>query len=109
MLLASFTTLHLVSNLHFILKSKYKFRWTRPQPVKPSFVTLTYGSQNVNQTDSLYQTINGLVGNVDWGESLSVVAYEFLGLNSSGARRRAASKWLAMELNFPRLSYQQMF
>ena len=32
--------------------------------------------------DSLYQTVNGLVGNVDWGESLVVVACEFPGLNT---------------------------
>ena len=43
---------------------------------------LTYGSRTVNRTDSLYQTINELVGNVDCGESLTVVAYEFLGLNT---------------------------
>ena len=47
--------------------------------------------------DSLYQTVNGLVGNVDWGESLTVVACEFPGLNRIGARRRAASAWLAVE------------
>ena len=46
------------------------------------FVTLTYGSRTANWTDSLYQTVNGLVGNVDWGESLIVFAYEFWGLNS---------------------------
>ena len=49
----------------------------------PFFVTLTYGGQTVNWTDSLYQTVNGLVGNVDWGESLTVVACEFPGLNTS--------------------------
>ena len=31
--------------------------------------------------DSLYQTVNGLVGNVDWGESLTVVSCDFPGLN----------------------------
>ena len=31
---------------------------------------------------SLYQTVNGLVGNVDWGESLTIVACEFPGLNN---------------------------
>ena len=46
------------------------------------FVTLTYGSWTVNRTDSPYQIVNGLVGNVDWGESLTVVAYEFQGLNT---------------------------
>ena len=51
--------------------------------------------------DSLHQTVNGLVGNVDWGESLTVVACEFWGLNSFGARRRAASVWLAEETRFP--------
>ena len=62
-----------------------------------------------NRMDSLHQTINGIVGNVDWGESLTVVACEFPGLNSFGARRRAASKRLAVELNFLKSSYQQMF
>ena len=46
------------------------------------FVTLTYGNRTANRMDSLYQTVNGLVGNVDWGESLSVVSYEFPGLNT---------------------------
>ena len=32
--------------------------------------------------DSLYQTVNGLVGNVDWGESLTVAACEVPGLNT---------------------------
>ena len=45
------------------------------------FVTLTYSRQTANRTDSLYQTVNGLVGNVDWGESLTVVSCEFPGLN----------------------------
>ena len=52
-------------------------------------VTLTYDSWTINRTDSLYQTVNGLVGNVDWGESLPVVAYEFPGPNTpykEGAR-----------------------
>ena len=47
--------------------------------------------------DSLHQTFNGLVGNIDWGESLSIVACEFPARNSSSARRRAASAWLAVE------------
>ena len=59
--------------------------------------------------DSLYQTVNGLVGNVDWVESLTIAACEFPGLNSFGARRRAAGKRLAVELNFPKPCYQQMF
>ena len=79
------------------------------QLVKPLFCYLTYDSRTTNRTDSLYQTVNGLVGNVDWGESLTVVAYEFPGPNSFGARKRAASKRLAVELNFPKPSYQQMF
>ena len=65
------------------------------------FCYLTYGSQTANRMDSLYQTVNRLVGNVDWGESFSVVACDFLGLNSSGARRREASAWLAVETYFP--------
>ena len=65
------------------------------------FCYLTYGSRTANQTDSLYQTINGLVGNIDWEESLTVAACEFPGLNNFGARRRAASAWLAEETRFP--------
>ena len=42
---------------------------------------LTYGSRTANQTDCLYQIVNGLVGNVDWGESLTIVACEFRGIN----------------------------
>ena len=62
---------------------------------------LTYGSRTVNRTDSLYQTVNGLVGNVDWGDSFTVGTYEFLGPNRIGARRRAANVWLAEETRFP--------
>ena len=64
------------------------------------FVTLTYGSRTIDRTDSLYQTVSGLVGNADWGESLTVGTCEFPGLNSFGARRRAASAWLAEETRF---------
>ena len=64
------------------------------------FVTLTYGSRTANRTDSLHQTVNGLVGNVDWGESFTVVACEFPGPNKIGARRRTASAWLAVENYF---------
>ena len=46
------------------------------------FFTLTYGSRTANRTDSLYQTVNGIFGNVDWGESLTVVTCEFPGLNT---------------------------
>ena len=42
---------------------------------------LTYSSRTARRTDSLQQIFNGLVGNVDWGESLTVAAYEFRGLN----------------------------
>ena len=44
---------------------------------------LTYGSRTVNRTDSLFQTFNELVGNVDWGESLTVAACEFRGHDTS--------------------------
>ena len=44
---------------------------------------LTYGSRTANRTDSLYQTVSGLVGNADWGESLTVAAYDFPGLNTN--------------------------
>ena len=46
---------------------------------------LTYGSRTVNRMDSLYQTVSGIVGNADWGESLSVVACKFPGLNRTTA------------------------
>ena len=61
---------------------------------------MTYGSRTINWTDSLFQTVSGLVGNVDWGESLTVAACEFSRINSFGARRRAASAWLAEETRF---------
>ena len=64
---------------------------------------MTYGSRTANRTDSLFQTVNELVGNVDWGESLTVAACEFPGLNSFGDRRRAASAWLAGETRFPEI------
>ena len=67
---------------------------------KPFVCRLTYGIRTVNRTDSLHQTVNGLVGNVDWGESFTVVACEFPSLNRVGARRRAASAWLAEEIFF---------
>ena len=53
--------------------------------------------------DSLYQTISGVVGNVDWGESLTIATWGFPGLNRFGARRRAASAWLAEETCFPEI------
>ena len=53
--------------------------------------------------DSLHQKFNGLIGNVDWGESLTVSACDFPGPNSFGARRRAASAWLAEETPFPEI------
>ena len=78
----SLITLHLVRHLHIIsLGKNAKTRWAGPQPVKPLFVTLTYGSRTANRMDSLYQTVSGLVGNADWGESLTVAACEFPGLN----------------------------
>ena len=47
-----------------------------------SFVCyLTYGSWTTNRMDSLFQTVNRLVGNVDWGESHTVAACKFLGIN----------------------------
>ena len=50
--------------------------------------------------DSPYQMINGLFGNGYWGESLMSVPGIFPGINSFGARRRAASAWLAEEIRF---------
>ena len=47
-----------------------------------TFCYLTYGSRTANRTESLYQIVNGLVGNVDWGESLTIAACEFQGLNT---------------------------
>ena len=95
----------LIRYLHFILKSKNtKYRWTGPQPVKPLFCYLTYGSRTANRTNSLHETVNGLVRNVDWGESLAVVSYGFPCLNSFGARRRAASigwPWNLISRDYP--------
>ena len=65
------------------------------------FFYLTDGSRTTNWTNSLYQTVNGLVENVEWGESLTIVACDFRGLNSFGARMRVASVWLAEETRFP--------
>ena len=56
---------------------------------------LTYGSRTANRTNSPYQKVNGLVGNVDWGESLTVISCDFPSLNSFGTRRRDASAWMA--------------
>ena len=56
---------------------------------KAFLLYLTYGSRTANRTDSLYQTVNGLVGNIDWGESLTVAAYEFSGLNIALAEDHA--------------------
>ena len=44
-----------------------------------------------NRTDSLYQTVNGLVGNVYWGESFVVVACDFPGLNRTSIASAAPS------------------
>ena len=62
---------------------------------------LTYGIRTANRMDSLFQTVDGLVGNVDWGESLTIAACDFSGINNFGAKRRAASAWLAEETRFP--------
>ena len=88
--------------MHIILKSKIqKYTMDRAATGKTFvFVTLTYGSRTANQMDSLHQTVNGLVGNVIWGESFTVVSCEFPGPNRIGARRRAASAWLAVENHF---------
>ena len=66
------------------------------------FFYLTYDSRTANRTDSLHQIVNGLVGNIDWGESLTVAACEFPGPNRIGARRRDTSAWLAVEICFPK-------
>ena len=50
------------------------------------FCYLTYGSRTTNRIDSLYQIVNGLVGNVDWGESLTVAACDFPGLKIFGEK-----------------------
>ena len=54
--------------------------------------------------DSLHQTVNRIAGNVDWVESLDVVACGFPGFNSSGTRRRATSAWLAVVTKFPKIT-----
>ena len=51
-------------HLHIILKhKKLKYtRWTGPYPVRHLFCYLTYGSRTANQTNSLDQTVMGLLG-----------------------------------------------
>ena len=97
--------LHLVRHLHIIsLSQNTKTRWAGPQPVKLQFCFLTYGSRTANRMDSLFQTVNGLVGNVDWGESLTAATCDFPGLNSFGARRRASNKgwpWNLISRDYP--------
>ena len=88
----------LIRHVHSILKSKTTkiYMVDRATTGKTFvFVTLTYGSRTANQTDSLYQTVNGLVGNVDWGESLTVVACDFLGLNTCSYNSSPAT-WLTI-------------
>ena len=106
MLCVSLYPARLSRHLHIIIKSENTKIYTVDRAATSEtfvFVTLTYGGRTVNRMDSLYQTVNGLVGNVDWGESLTVAACEFLGLNSFGSRRRATSAWLAEETRFPEI------
>ena len=77
----------LIRHLHIIRKSKNTKYTVDRSATGKTFVllldlTLTYGSRTANWTDSLHQTVNGLVGNVDWGESFAIVACDFLGLNT---------------------------
>ena len=75
----------LIRHLHIIFKSKKNTKiYTVDRAVTGKafvFVTLTYGSWTANWTDSPIPNSRGLVGNVDWGGSLAVVAYKFPGLN----------------------------
>ena len=96
-------TLHLVRHLHFIFKSKYKNSVNRAATGKTFFfVTLTYGSQ----TDSLHQTVNGLVGNVDRGESLTVDACDFPGLNKLVLEGGPLVHGWPRKLVFPRIFHR---
>ena len=53
----------LIRHFHIILKSKNtNTRWTGPQPVKPLFCYLTYGSWTANRTDSPYQKFTSQLG-----------------------------------------------
>ena len=45
------------------------------------FCYLTYCSRTAKPDGFPIPNSHGLVGNVDWGESLAVVACDFLGLN----------------------------
>ena len=83
-----FITLHLlVRHLHsHTLSQNNKNSVDRAATGKTfCFVTLTYGSRTANRMDSLHQIVNGLVGNVDWGESFTVVVCEFPGPNTSSS------------------------
>ena len=90
-------------HLHIILKvknTKY-IRWTGPQPVKP-FIFVTWPTVARPQTERIPYTKQSRASWEHWlGRIPTLVACKFPGLNSFGARRRAASAWLAEETRFP--------
>ena len=81
-------------HLHIILKvKKYKI-YTVDQAVSgKTFYFLTYGSRTAKPDGFPTPNSHGLVGNVDWGESLDVVACKFLGLNTSMELCQETREW----------------
>ena len=85
------------------LKTQKYTWWTGPQPVKPFiFCYLTYGSRIANRMDFPYQTVMGQLGTLTGENPLLLFPANFQGSTVSGARRRAASVWLAEETRFPK-------
>ena len=76
-------TLHLFRHLHFIFKSKYKNLVDQAITGKALCFVLDLWYPDRKPDGFPTPNSHGLVGNVDWGESLTVVACEFLGLNNS--------------------------
>ena len=72
-------------HLHIILKVKKNKIYTVDRAATSKtlyFCYLTYGSRTAKPDGFPIPNSHGLVWNIDWGESLAVVACDFLGLNS---------------------------
>ena len=67
------------------------------------FGYLTYGSRTANWTDSPYQTVMGYLGTFTRENPLLLLLAIFQASIVFGARRRAASAWLAVETYFPKI------
>ena len=75
----------LARHLHIIPKTKNTKIYTVDRATTGKtfyFCYLTYGSRTTKLDGFPIPNSHGLVGNVDWGESLAIVACEFPGLNT---------------------------